>query len=334
MVVFRLSFALILLLNVVFLAYGIPKPDDEEIIDGDTLHTPLDHDSDGEKHFEGGHHNKQYDHEAFLGEDEAKSFDQLAPEESKRRLGLIVDRIDDDKDGFVTLSELKRWIEYTQRRYIDEDVNRTWKMHNPDNNDTISWEVYRDNVYGFLDTMDKEEIENDEHSMSFKRLLKRDRRRWGVADKDLDDKLTREEFTAFLHPEDHPIMKDIVLMETIEDIDTDGDGKISVDEYIADMYRNSEPNDEEPEWVKSEREGFAKFRDINGDGFLDREEVRTWIVPKDFDHAESEAKHLVFEADTDDDEKLTKEEILEKYDVFVGSQATDFGEALARHDEF
>ena len=34
------------------------------------------------------------------------------------------------------------------------------------------------------------------------------------------------------------------------------------------------------------------------------------------------------------DGKLTKEEILDKYDVFVGSQATDFGEALTRHDEF
>lgn len=45
-------------------------------------------------------------------------------------------------------------------------------------------------------------------------------------------------------------------------------------------------------------------------------------------------RHLVFEADSDADEKLTKEEIIEKYDLFVGSQATDFGEALARHDEF
>ena len=34
------------------------------------------------------------------------------------------------------------------------------------------------------------------------------------------------------------------------------------------------------------------------------------------------------------DNKLTKEEIVDKHDVFVGSQATDFGEALTRHDEF
>lgn len=63
-------------------------------------------------------------------------------------------------------------------------------------------------------------------------------------------------------------------------------------------------------------------------------QVKNWIIPADFDHAEAEARHLIYEADTDADQKLTKDEILEKYDIFVGSQATDFGEALARHDEF
>lgn len=67
---------------------------------------------------------------------------------------------------------------------------------------------------------------------------------------------------------------------------------------------------------------------------MDLEEVKNWIIPPDFDHAEAEARHLIYEADGDTDEKLTKDEILNKYDLFVGSQATDFGEALARHDEF
>lgn len=31
-------------------------------------------------------HNPDYDHEAFLGEDEARAFDQLTPEESVKRL--------------------------------------------------------------------------------------------------------------------------------------------------------------------------------------------------------------------------------------------------------
>lgn len=63
-------------------------------------------------------------------------------------------------------------------------------------------------------------------------------------------------------------------------------------------------------------------------------QVKNWIIPPDFDHAEAESRHLIYESDSDADQKLTKEEILAKYDIFVGSQATDFGEALARHDEF
>ena len=40
-----------------------------------------------EAHFEGKEHNVDYDHEAFLGEDEAKTFKDLSPEESRKRLG-------------------------------------------------------------------------------------------------------------------------------------------------------------------------------------------------------------------------------------------------------
>lgn len=307
---------------------AVPKPDEVP------KHNPLEHDSLHAGHFADGHHNAQYDHEQFLGEDEAKTFDQLPPEESKRRLGLIVDKIDEDKDGFVTISELKKWIEYTQRRYIDEDVDRQWRQHNPDSNVTISWESYRRDVYGFIDALTKDEKEYEENGISYQSMLTRDRRRWGIADQDLDDALSKEEFTAFLHPVDHPTMRDVVLSETIEDIDKNKDGKISIDEYIGDMYTAPEEGEEEPEWIISERETFAKFRDVDGDGFLNREEVRAWIVPNDFDHAESEAKHLVYEADVDGDEQLTKDEILDKYDVFIGSKATDFGEALGRHDEF
>ena len=307
---------------------AVPKPDEVP------KHNPLEHDSLHAAHFANGQHNHQYDHEQFLGEDEAKTFDQLPPEESKRRLGLIVDRIDEDKDGFITISELKRWIEYTQRRYIDEDVDRQWRQHNPDGNDTITWESYRREVYGFMDALTQDEKEHEENGISYQSMLNRDRRRWAVADQDLDDALTKQEFTAFLHPVDHPTMRDVVLSETIEDIDKDKDGKISIEEYIGDMYTAPDEGVEEPEWIISERETFAKFRDADGDGFLNREEVRAWIVPNDFDHAESEAKHLVYEADNDGDEQLTKEEILDKYDVFIGSKATDFGEALGRHDEF
>lgn len=57
---------------------AIPKPDEKRVLDNDLSHA---------QHFQNDEHNPQYDHEAFLGEDQAKTFDQLPPEESRRRLG-------------------------------------------------------------------------------------------------------------------------------------------------------------------------------------------------------------------------------------------------------
>ena len=49
-------------------------------------------DSLSEKDHEGGEaheHNSEYDHEAFLGKDEAKVYDELTPEESKEKLAWV-----------------------------------------------------------------------------------------------------------------------------------------------------------------------------------------------------------------------------------------------------
>lgn len=58
-----------------------------------------------------------------------------------------------------------------------------------------------------------------------------------------------------------------------------------------------EDNGPEPDWVLSEREQFNDFRDLNKDGKLDKDEIRHWILPQDYDHAQAEARHLVYESD-------------------------------------
>uniref|UniRef100_A0A0F7ZDF3 Calumenin-like protein n=1 Tax=Crotalus adamanteus TaxID=8729 RepID=A0A0F7ZDF3_CROAD len=272
--------------------------------------------------------NFDYDHDAFLGADEAKTFDQLTPEESKERLGAMVGKIDTDKDGFVTEGELKDWIKKAQKKYVYENVARQWQEYDLDQDGLISWAEYRNVTYGtYLDDPDPDD------GFNYKQMMVRDERRFKMADKDGDLIATKEEFTAFLHPEEYDYMKDIVVQETMEDIDKNGDGFINLEEYIGDMYSH-DGDTEEPEWVKTEREQFVEFRDKNHDGKMDKEETKDWILPSDYDHAEAEARHLVYESDKDKDGKLTREEVVDKYDLFVGSQATDFGEALVRHDEF
>lgn len=272
--------------------------------------------------------NYDYDHEAFLGQQEARTFEQLPPEESKRRLGIMVDKIDSNKDSFVSEEELKVWIRNAQKKHIYDSVEHQWKDFDLNSDGLISWDEYRNVTYGsYLDDPQTDTEYNYTHMMA------RDERRFRVADRNGDLIADKQEFTAFLHPEDHEHMKDIVVQETMEDIDKNGDGFIDLKEYIGDMY-TSEDDEEEPEWVAIERQQFAEFRDKDNDGKMDKEETLDWILPSEYDHAEAEAKHLLHESDANKDGKLTKKEILDKCDVFVGSQVTDFGEALLRHDEF
>jgi len=276
-------------------------------------------------------HNDLYDQEAFLGsKDEVRRFEDMTVDESKAALSQIYDKIDTDGDKAVTKKELHDWIKFVQDRYVREDTDRQWQ-DNEVVDGFLTWESYATRTFGDLANESEDDPEEIEY---YQGLIKRDERRWKAADgngDDVADKLDMQQFLQFAHPEDVPHMRKIVVSETIEDIDKDGDGLISLDEYISDMWSEEEDGDE-PEWIKTEREQFETIRDKNKDGKMDEEEVADWILPPDYDHTDAEATHLLHQSDSNEDGVLTKDEVLEKYDIFVGSQATDFGEELVRHD--
>lgn len=137
----------------------------------------------------------------------------------------------------MTQEELKDWIMYTQQRYIRDDVERQWSSHNPEGKEKLPWTEYKNMVYYDIDEREKENENKSADSFSYLQMLKRDRRRWSTADLDGDDALTKEEFTAFLHAEEAEHMKDVIVLETMEDIDKDEDGKISLTEYIGNKHR-------------------------------------------------------------------------------------------------
>ncbi|XP_059203917.1 reticulocalbin-3 isoform X2 [Centropristis striata] len=288
------------------------------------------HQADLSDHAHDDSHGFQYDHEAFLGKEEAKTFDQLTPEESKDKLAKIVDRIDIDKDGYINHSELHYWIKHRQRRYIEENVNKHWNEYDKNQDGKIAWEEYKNTTYGFYLGEDFDDIED---KATYKNMLNRDERRFKTADRDGDGIATREEFTAFLHPEEFDYMRDVVVQETVEDIDKNGDGKVNIDEYIGDMY-TPENGEKEPDWVQTERKHFSEFRDTNKDGYLDGSEVAHWVLPGEVDHADNEAKHLIHETDTDKDGRLTLSELLDKRDYIITSTITDYGGMrVDEHDE-
>lgn len=74
---------------------------------------------------------------------------------------------------------------------------------------------------------------SEEDDYEYKEMLKRDKRRWEMADIDKDNQISKEEYTAMLHPEEYDHMKDVVVDETLEDIDKDGDKAVSIEEYLG-----------------------------------------------------------------------------------------------------
>eukprot|EP00088_Acartia_fossae_P013756 TRINITY_DN17278_c0_g1_i1.p1 TRINITY_DN17278_c0_g1~~TRINITY_DN17278_c0_g1_i1.p1 ORF type:complete len:332 (+),score=84.67 TRINITY_DN17278_c0_g1_i1:34-1029(+) len=275
----------------------------------------------------------EYDHGAFLGDEYSETFDDLSPEEAKRRLMVIVDKIDTDKDGKLSEEELIDWVKIIQEKEAIDDSEEQWKEKIKPGQTHLSWDQYRVATFGDLERKESEDEIVFPSGYDWSQYLKRDQRRFNVADINRDGSLDRAEFSAFVHPEEHYHMKDIVVAETLEDLDTDKDGKISITEFIGDLWRPAE-GETEPEWVTSEKEQFTQIRDKNRDGALDFNEISDWIIPDEFDLPKVEAHHLMSAADHDQDSFLSRAEILNRYDVFVGSSATHFGQMLMRHDEF
>jgi hypothetical protein len=142
--------------------------------------------------------------------------------------------------------------------------------------------------------------------------LPRGERRFKAADLDGDLMATWEELTAFMPCEEFVLMEEIVVLETPEDTDKNGDGLMDQDEYIADRFSHRH-NSPEPDWVLSEWEQFNDFWDLNKDGKLDKNEIHHWILSQDYDHAQARARHLVYESDKNKDKKLTKGETLDNW---------------------
>lgn len=77
--------------------------------------------------------------------------------------------------------------------------------------------------------------------MQLLQSLAYDKKKFAAADENSDGKLDAEEATAFLHPYDYDRMADVESDRVLGEYDTNGDGKVDVDEYTKNkQFENSE----------------------------------------------------------------------------------------------
>ncbi|KAF0288479.1 Reticulocalbin-2 [Amphibalanus amphitrite] len=281
-------------------------------------------------HLDGDDHDDQFDHEAILGSHkEAEEFDDLEPEEAKERLGQLLLKMDKDGDKKISRDELKKWILRSFKMLSEEESAERWDEVNEDSDDHITWKEYVAETYGAKDDEDDDDVLSAADKAEEDKLMSEDRNLFKAADRNGDGVLQRSEFLSFSHPEEDPAMIPVVVDHTLEEKDKDKDGFINFQEFVGDQAK-----DKDQAWLDSEKDKFDNDYDKDRDGRLNRDEILGWVLPSNNEIADDEVDHLFSSADDDMDEQLSFEEVLDHHDVFVGSEATDYGEHLTNLHRF
>uniref|UniRef100_A0A0K0E8B2 Reticulocalbin-3 n=1 Tax=Strongyloides stercoralis TaxID=6248 RepID=A0A0K0E8B2_STRER len=285
------------------------------------------HGSYSESKVKDAKHDPHAVHETILGsKKEAQEFDELSEEESKKRLNVLAKKMDINGDGVVTIDELTDWIHHSMIKLDNAEAEERFKEIDVNKDGFITWEEYSKEAFGAEGGITGEGITDPDD----KKLFEEDRSYFHAADLNNDAKIVLSEFYAFQAPEHHSHMHDVLIKHTLTDKDLNKDGKISFEEFMHDTHGSSDS-----EWYKVEKDRFEKEYDKNGDGVLDGDEIRKWLIPDLKETAKSEAEHLIDKADINKNLELTYQEIVDAHQTFVGSEATNYGEILKeiRHEE-
>lgn len=280
-------------------------------------------------HHENGDHNVEFDHEAIIGSlKEAKEFDKLTPEESKKRLLVLIKLMDLNKDGFVDRHELKAWILRSFKKLGEEEAEDRLEEIDADGDGKVTWKEYLKDTFAMENEDEKNDLIDFDSYDEEKEMIKSDKELFNAADLNKDGALDSKEYVLFYSPEEHPEMLPIVLEHTLREKDTNHNGEIEYAEYIGNTGQ-----DRSREWLVEEKDRFDHL-DENKDGLLTGSEVLNWVVPNSETVATDEVDHLFVSTDEDHDDRLSYLEILNNYDTFVGSEATDYGDHLQNINHF
>ncbi|GIY49305.1 calumenin [Caerostris darwini] len=256
----------------------------------------------------------------------AEEYEHLPPEEAKKRLFSLALKMDANGDKYVDKKELIDWVLKSFKSLTEEEAMD--EMEDEDENDDgkVTWEEHVSETYGMYG--DDLVVNQTPEDME---MLENDRELFKAADVNGNGVLEKSEYSGFSHPEELEHMHQVVYEQAMRKRDKNKDGFLSFEEFIADNYGSSPVTTTEHFAIEKDR--FINDLDLNGDHKLSREEVLIWLIPNNVDTAKNEVAHLIKSSDTDGDGKLSIQEIVDHHDIFVGSEATDFGEQL-QHQKY
>ncbi|CAL8373943.1 unnamed protein product [Arctogadus glacialis] len=283
-----------------------------------------------DNHYIDQQHNPGHDVNVLLGNQNTKETGQMDPSQQREKIIEIVKKIDINSDKMLSTEELALWIQQVYRKYALEDVEERFPKFDPNADGVVSWEEY--NTQQGLITLDDAAVLNDPEQESIRYLSLKEKRRFDFADVDDTAGLNLPEFLAFTHPSEVDHMADFTIEDVSSEYDRDGDGFISLTEFIGDVRGNGDSTPSQ--WEVEETVRFKELYDQDKDGKLNPQEQLRWVAPNSYGSAREEALHLVKEMDHDGDGKISEAEVLKNQESFMNSEVTDYGRQLiTSHDE-
>ncbi|KAJ2741996.1 hypothetical protein GGI20_004793 [Coemansia sp. BCRC 34301] len=207
---------------------------------------------------------------------------------------------DKDGDGFITEAELAETMAKLGEKLEPKEVKAMFNEADTNQDGTISYDE-------FVAMMMK-----DEPVTTTKPLTEEQRAEYAEAfalfDKDNDGSITATELEAVLKSLGQNPSK-AEVQDMVNELDTDGNGKIDFEEFIALMQRHS------PDESDELKEAFSVF-DKDGDGFITEPELAEAMTKLGENIEPKEVKAMFNEADVNQDGAIS-------YNEFVAMMAKD-----------
>lgn len=251
-------------------------------------------------------------------------------------------KADKNGDRLLTIRELAKYINLMIIDHIDTSIKKNpqifAEIDKMPTDGLVSWNEYHAYFLKNL-KLDESYIKNHDEKnhvkldRKSKEALMRDKARWAEVLSSDPASLTLDEFLQFQHPESSTSN----LLNLVEDIlrhfDMDGDDMLTVEEF-TNTFNTQSDNKKMflSDSVEERRAEFKKLIDKNHDGKADRGELLQFVDPRNSRYAIQEAATLFSLADTNNDRKLTVEEMLNKQDLFLTSKFISLIENF--HNEF
>lgn len=181
------------------------------------------------------------------------------PEQQKMAMKMVMRgiyaKIDTDKDGNMTLSELKLFSRKAKIKKARNVLFKVMKEFDKNRDQKLT-------LTEITEALHDADLDDEEDGESIRSGTDPEIRKFKAADADGNGVLEENEIVSYVQPELNPKVLDTMAQNLMAARDKDGDGKLTIDEAGG---------------IEGKRkESDFKFHDEDGDGFWSLQELRDW----------------------------------------------------------